>query len=170
MLNENFNKFFENTFFKNSNYDGVNDMITPEGKPLEKNPNASYGSFLSSTLSDTQLIKCNFQSTPYGRGFYLVFGKDIRANKTDYTMDDLITSGLKCNAVNKIITKNGISIVSSVTNESDVDISISAVGLVIQTNGSYNLTSIFLIGKYILEDMITLKPGQSKTFEYQIEF
>lgn len=105
-------------------------------------------------------------STEYG-AFWLVLGADdTPVTKDDYKLGNEVT-GLTAGVGDYIVNDNKIRIYRTYANNTDSDIEVSEVGLVVKSNTHSGQKNI-LIAREVLEQAITIKPGGTQVFGIDI--
>ena len=177
MFNKNFKKILNNTAFAGSGtFNQENTLIFTDGSSEEKvEKGFSYLSHLVKDVNiNTSMIYYPEDDTY--RGIFLACcSNSEQISVNTYEPKDVIT-GLTCNAIDMVKSDiNGITIRTNITNDSNKDVIVGSIYLVarirtVYTNG-YKGHYDALLGKAIIDsEPVTLKPNQSKTFEYHIDF
>lgn len=138
------------TFTTGKKTDGSFDYIT-----VGSCPSSEYNESISSG-----------QQHPFRRG--IVFGSGTTPpQKTDYKLNNHITTGLTYSNNNTSTNNNVVSWVQTVQNTSDEQITITEVGLF----SSYgNLKPITLLTRTVLDNPVVLQPNEVKTFTITIDY
>ena len=146
---------------------GINNDTLPNTLKLKSGNYNPDGASWTASLA-TPLTKATTGDSVNDSGTYLIFGNGNTPDN-DYSLSSEITSGLKCNTMNRAFTKSGIIYTSTITNDSSNPITITEIGLCedycSSANSSYYAQAI--IGREEIEP-ITLQPGDTKSFTYKI--
>lgn len=105
---------------------------------------------------------------PYGRG--IAFGSGTTPpQKTDYKLENYITTGLTYSGNNTNKTDGVVNWVQTVQNTSTAPITITEVGLFSRYDKSSNAAT-FLLTRTVLDTPVVLQPNEVKTFTIIIDY
>lgn len=144
-------------------------------------------SLSSMSQQDTQtklLYLCLYKASPSGNaiasdvpnggggGSFIAVGSgSTEATKDDYTLESEITS-LTVSSYTFGATASGVQYTSVMTNPTNSDVIIREIGIFekMDINSTYLPAHCCMFGREVLENPITLAPGQSATFTAELTF
>lgn len=127
-------------------------------------------------ISSIMFISGNFYSEtskapffgPFGRG--IAFGSGTTPpQKTDYKLENHITTGLTYSGANTNLTDGVANWVQTVQNTSTAQITITEVGLFSKYSNSDDYIT-FLLTRTVLDTPVVLQPNEVKTFTITIDY
>lgn len=119
-----------------------------------------------SAYSDTSADHANFN--PFGRG--IAFGSGTTPpQKTDYKLENCITTGLTYSGDNTDQTDGVAKWVQTVQNTSTEQITITEVGLFTKYDNPVDYKT-FLLTRTVLDAPVVLQPNEVKTFTITIDY
>ena len=128
--------------------------------------NASMITCVSSNFYSETSGSLNFG--PFRRG--IAFGSGTTPpQKTDYKLENYITTGLTYSGNNTNVTDGVANWVQTVQNTSTAQITITEVGLFTKYDDSDRFSS-FLITRTVLDTPVVLQPNEVKTFTITIDY
>lgn len=120
----------------------------------------------SDFYSDTGTVKFY---APFSRG--IVFGSGTTPpQKTDYKLENYITTGLTYSGNNTDLTDGVAHWVQTVQNTSTAQITITEVGLFSKTRSTGQDYTVFLLTRTVLDTPVVLQPNEVKTFTITIDY
>lgn len=126
---------------------------------------SSY-SVSSDFYSDTGTVEVY---VPFSRG--IAFGSGTTPpQKTDYKLENHITTGLTYSGNNTNTTDGVTNWVQTVQNTSGEPITISEVGLFSKNSLSGQNYTVFLLTRTVLDTPVVLQPNEVKTFTITIDY
>ena len=106
---------------------------------------------------------------PFSRG--IAFGSGTTPpQKTDYKLENYITTGLTYSGNNTNITDGVANWVQTVQNTSTAQITITEVGLFSRDSYSGQNYTVFLLTRTVLDTPVVLQPNEVKTFTITIDY
>lgn len=124
----------------------------------------------------TQSFPSNFYSETSGTSIFSPFGRGIAfgsgttpPQKTDYKLENYITTGLTYSGNNTNQTDGIVNWVQTVQNTSAAQITITEVGLFSKYDGSDSYNT-FLLTRTVLDTPVVLQPNEVKTFTITIDY
>ena len=106
---------------------------------------------------------------PFSRG--IAFGSGTTPpQKTDYKLENYITTGLTYSGNNTNITDGVANWVQTVQNTSTAQITITEVGLFSKYSYSGQNYTVFLLTRTVLDTPVVLQPNEVKTFTITIDY
>lgn len=107
--------------------------------------------------------------TPFNRG--IAFGSGTTPHqKTDYKLENYITSGLTYSGNNTNLTDGIVNWVQTVQNTSTAQITIAEVGLFSMYSYQRKDYTTFLLTRTVLDTPVVLQPNEVKTFTITIDY
>lgn len=162
MLTRNAQRLFQAFFFSGgSSVPGINTGGTTD-------TNALSASSIASTSNVPNIFYC---SSSYAQsGIYVGRGR-TPATADDFDLEDLITSGLSSssssssvdfiNSENKVIKTK----ILTLTNKGSSPITIGEIATFFYSSGK-----AYMLDRTVLDEPVTINPGEAKTITYSIEF
>lgn len=127
---------------------------------------SSSGSLSSDFYSDTGTVEVY---VPFYRG--IAFGSGTTPpQKTDYKLENYITTGLTYSGNNTNLTDGVANWVQTVQNTSTAQITITEVGLFSKNSNSGQNYTVFLFTRTVLDTPVVLQPNEVKTFTITIDY
>lgn len=127
-------------------------------------------------MSTIETISSNFYTETSGIRFFGPFGRGIAfgsgttpPQKTDYKLENYITTGLTYSGNNTNLTDGVANWVQTVQNTSTEQITITEVGLFSKYENSVNCNT-FLLTRTVLDTPVVLQPNEVKTFTITIDY
>lgn len=106
---------------------------------------------------------------PFYRG--IAFGSGTTPpQKTDYKLENYITTGLTYSGNNTKLTDGVANWVQTVQNTSTAQITITEVGLFSRCSNSAQNYTAFLLTRTVLDTPVVLQPNEVKTFTITIDY
>lgn len=106
---------------------------------------------------------------PYSRG--IAFGSGTTPpQKTDYKLENYITTGLTYSGNNTNTTNEVANWVQTVQNTSTAQITITEVGLFSRYESSGQNFTVYLLTRTVLDTPVVLQPNEVKTFTITIDY
>lgn len=128
--------------------------------------NSTAYSLSSDFYSDTGTVEIY---VPFSRG--IAFGSGITPpQKTDYKLENYITTGLTYSGNNTNLTDGIANWVQTVQNTSTAQITITEVGLFSKNSYSGKDYTVFLLTRTVLDTPVVLQPNEVKTFTITIDY
>ena len=148
-------------------YPGIN--ITDTAGTIR---NKSYfdDSAAKSLSSDFYSEKATYEVyVPFERG--IAFGSGTTPpQKTDYKLENYITTGLTYSGNNTNITDGVANWVQTVQNTSTAQITITEVGLFSKNSHTGADYTVYLLTRTVLDNPVVLQPNEVKTFTITIDY
>lgn len=136
---------------------GIKEETTFDNNVVQSFPSNSY-----SETSGTSFF------CPFGRG--IAFGSGTTPpQKTDYKLENYITTGLTYSGNNTDETDGIVKWVQTVQNTSTAQITITEVGLFTKYDTSIDFNT-FLLTRTVLDTPVVLQPNEVKTFTITIDY
>lgn len=127
---------------------------------------SSSDSISSDFYSDTGTVEIY---TPFYRG--IAFGSGTTPpQKTDYKLENYITTGLTYSGNNTNLTDGIANWVQTVQNTSTEQITITEVGLFSKNLNTGKNYTVFLLTRTVLDTPVVLQPNEVKTFTITIDY
>lgn len=127
---------------------------------------SSADSISSDFYSDTGTVEIY---TPFSRG--IAFGSGTTPpQKTDYKLENYITTGLTYSGNNTNLTDGIANWVQTVQNTSTAQITITEVGLFSKNSRTGKNHTVFLLTRTVLDTPVVLQPNEVKTFTITIDY
>lgn len=143
--------------------------ITDTVGTIRNNPifNTSDASSVPSDFySDTGTVEVY---VPFSRG--IAFGSGTTPlQKTDYKLENYITTGLTYSGNNTKLTDGIANWVQTVQNTSTAQITITEVGLFSKNSHTGKDYTVFLLTRTVLDTPVVLQPNEVKTFTITIDY
>lgn len=127
---------------------------------------SSAYSISSDFYSDTGTVEVY---TPFSRGIAFGSGTTL-PQKTDYKLENYITTGLTYSGNNTNLTDGVANWVQTVQNTSTAQITITEVGLFSKNSRSGQNYTVFLLTRTVLDTPVVLQPNEVKTFTITIDY
>lgn len=145
-------------------------MKTTETTGTIKNETGFDESSISSASSDFYSDTSNVSlHAPFNRG--IAFGSGTTPpQKTDYKLENYITTGLTYSGNNTNQTDGIANWVQTVQNTSTAQITITEVGLFSRFTGTARPYSTLLLTRTVLDTPVVLQPNEVKTFTITIDY
>lgn len=129
--------------------------------------NSSFADSISSDFySDTGTVAFH---CPFSRGIAFGSGTTL-PQKTDYKLENYITTGLTHSGNNTNQTDGVAKWVQTVQNTSTAQITITEVGLFSKNSDSGQNYTTFLLTRTVLDTPVVLQPNEVKTFTITIDY
>lgn len=127
---------------------------------------SSISSLSSDFYSDTGTVELYI---PFSRG--IAFGSGTTPpQKTDYKLENYITTGLTYSGNNTQLTDGVANWVQTVQNTSTAQITITEVGLFSKNSHTGQNYTVFLLTRTVLDTPVVLQPNEVKTFTITIDY
>lgn len=127
---------------------------------------SSVYSVSSDFYSDTGTVEIY---VPFSRG--IAFGSGTTPpQKTDYKLENYITTGLTYSGNNTNLTDGVANWVQTVQNTSTAQITITEVGLFSKNPDTGKNYTVFLLTRTVLDTPVVLQPNEVKTFTITIDY
>lgn len=127
---------------------------------------SSVSSVSSDFYSDTGTVELYI---PFSRG--IAFGSGTTPHqKTDYKLENYITTGLTYSGNNTNLQDGVASWVQTVQNTSTAQITITEVGLFSKNDKTGKNYTVFLLTRTVLDTPVVLQPNEVKTFTITIDY
>lgn len=146
----------------------VMEITTTAGTTYERRSfdDSSAYSISSDFYSDTGTVEVY---VPFSRG--IAFGSGTTPpQKTDYKLENYITTGLTYSGNNTNLTDGVANWVQTVQNTSTAQITITEVGLFSKNSRSGQNYTVFLLTRTVLDTPVVLQPNEVKTFTITIDY
>lgn len=176
MLNNNFKIAVNNSMFSGKgtfSHIGLKLLYGDIDSNRDSDSNTFSGVFNTAEVSNSDM---SYEDQYTNGGLFLALCSDDSLSYNTFESLDVI-KGIVCNDI-KIVKNNaiGATVIATLTNNNNEDIIVKSVYLAyrlktrVVPRDYYVCFYDAIFGKALLENPIVMKPGEQRTFEYQIKF